>query len=177
MMVEEVVRRLDIPDGVDVQISGRSVRVKGPKGELSRELWYPDIEIKREDSKILIRSVARKKQHLAMVGTIAAHIKNMIRGVTDGFEYRMRVVYSHFPIQVKVADGKVAISNFLGERKPRFATIVGDVNVEVGKDEILIRGMDKEAVGQTMANIEQATRVRGFDVRIFQDGIYLVEKR
>ncbi|MDI9615920.1 MAG: 50S ribosomal protein L6 [Methanothrix sp.] len=176
-MVKEVVRRLDIPDGVDVQISGRDVKVRGPKGELSRELWYPGIEIKREDSEILIRSEVTKKQHLAMVGTIAAHINNMIKGVTDGFEYRMKVVYSHFPIQVKVADGKVVISNFLGERKPRFATIIGDSKVEVGKDEIVIRGTDREAVGQTMANIEQATRVRGFDVRIFQDGIYLVEKR
>ncbi len=176
-MVKEVVRRLDIPDGVDVQIAGHSVKVKGPKGELSRELWYPGIEIKREDSEILIASGITRKQHLAMMGTIAAHIKNMIKGVTEGFEYRMKVVYSHFPIQVKVADGEVVISNFLGERKPRFAKIVGNANVEIKKDEILISGIDKESVGQTMANIEQATRVRGFDIRIFQDGIYLVDKR
>ena len=53
-----------------------------------------------------------------MVGTLASHINNMIVGVTNGFEYRMKVVYSHFPIQLKVASDELIINNFLGERSP-----------------------------------------------------------
>jgi large subunit ribosomal protein L6 len=89
----------------------------------------------------------------------------------------MKVVYSHFPIQLKASPNEVTISNFLGERKPRNAKIIAGTKVNLGKDEVTVSGIDKEKVGQTMANIEQATRVKGFDVRVFQDGIYLVEKR
>jgi large subunit ribosomal protein L6 len=89
----------------------------------------------------------------------------------------MKVVYSHFPIQLKAVSGELVINNFLGERKPRSAKILEGTKVEIGKDEVLVKGINKESVGQTMANIEQATRVRGFDIRVFQDGIYLVEKR
>jgi large subunit ribosomal protein L6 len=112
-----------------------------------------------------------------MVGTLAAHIGNMIAGVTRGYEYKMKVVYSHFPIQLKAASDELVINNFLGERRSRFAKILPGTKVVVGKDEVVITGIDKESVGQTMANIEQATRVRGFDIRVFQDGIYLVDKR
>ena len=108
---------------------------------------------------------------------MASHISNMIAGVTKGYEYKMKVVYSHFPIQLKAASDELVINNFLGERKSRSAKILAGTKVEIGKDEVLIKGINKESVGQTMANIEQATRVRGFDIRIFQDGIYLVEKR
>jgi len=89
----------------------------------------------------------------------------------------MKVVYSHFPIQLKAASDELIINNFLGERKSRSARVLPGTKVEIGKDEVVITGMDKENVGQTMANIEQATRVHGFDVRIFQDGIYLIDKR
>jgi len=101
----------------------------------------------------------------------------MIVGVTKGYEYRMKVVYSHFPIQLKAASDELIINNFLGERKSRSARVLPGTKVEIGKDEVVITGIDKENVGQTMANIEQATRVHGFDIRIFQDGIYLIEKR
>ncbi|HNX40559.1 MAG TPA: 50S ribosomal protein L6 [Methanothrix sp.] len=176
-MVKEIARQVEIPEGVTVALDGNTVTVKGPKGELSRLLSYPDIEIKKEDSLIVVNSRLDRKRHRAMVGTLAAHISNMVAGVTKGYEYKMKVVYSHFPIQLKAASGELIISNFLGERKARSARILSGATVEIGKDELKITGIDKEHVGQTMANIEQATRVHGFDIRIFQDGIYLVDKR
>jgi large subunit ribosomal protein L6 len=151
--------------------------VKGPKGEITRQLFYPEIDIQKVDSRIVVNSRLDRKQHRAMVGTLAAHIGNMVVGVTKGYEYKMKVVYSHFPIQLKSASDELVINNFLGERKSRSAKILEGTKIEIGKDEVLVKGIDKERVGQTMANIEQATRVRGFDIRIFQDGIYLVEKR
>ncbi len=176
-MVKEIARQVEIPEGVEVSLDGSQVTVKGPKGEISRKLAFPEIEIKKEDSYLVVNSRLDRKQQRAMVGTLAAHVGNMIAGVTKGFTYKMKVVYSHFPIQLKAAPGELVINNFLGERKPRSARILDGVSVDVQKDEVVVTGIDKENVGQTMANIEQATRVRGFDVRVFQDGVYLVEKR
>jgi large subunit ribosomal protein L6 len=176
-MVKEIARQVEIPEGVAVTIDGNTVTVKGPKGEVCRQLCYPEIDITKKESQLIVNSRLDRKQHRAMVGTLAAHISNMIAGVSRGFEYKMKVVYSHFPIQLKEASNELIINNFLGERKSRSATILPGAKVEIGKDEVTITGIDKEQVGQTMANIEQATRVRGFDIRIFQDGIYLVGKR
>jgi large subunit ribosomal protein L6 len=176
-MVKEIARQIEIPEGVNVSIEGHEVTVKGPKGQLSRRLSYPEIEILKEDSYLVVNSKLDRKQQRAMVGTLAAHVGNMIAGVTKGFEYKMKVVYSHFPIQLKAASGELVINNFLGERKSRSARILDGVKVDILKDEVVVTGIDKENVGQTMANIEQATRVRGFDIRVFQDGVYLVEKR
>jgi large subunit ribosomal protein L6 len=176
-MVKEIARQVEIPEGVAVSLDGNTVTVKGPKGEITRQLSYPEIEIRKEDSRMVVNSRLDRKRHRAMVGTLAAHIGNMIAGVTRGYEYKMKVVYSHFPIQLKSASDELVINNFLGERKSRSAKILEGTKIEIGKDEVLVKGIDKERVGQTMANIEQATRVRGFDIRIFQDGIYLVEKR
>jgi len=176
-MVKEIAREIEIPEGVDIAIDGYKVTVKGPKGQVSKRLYYPYIEIKKVDSNITVNSRLDRKQQRAMVGTIEAHIKNMIVGVTKGYEYRMKAVYSHFPIQIKANPKEVAINNFLGERNARSAKILDGVKVEINKDELVITGINKENVGQTMANIEQATRVRGFDIRVFQDGVYLVEKR
>jgi large subunit ribosomal protein L6 len=176
-MVKEIARAVEIPEGVAVTLDGSTVTVKGPKGEVTRQLCYPMIDITKEDSRLIVNSRLDRKQHRAMVGTLAAHINNMIAGVSRGFEYKMKVVYSHFPIQLKQASNELIINNFLGERKSRSAKILPGAKVEIGKDEVTITGIDKEQVGQTMANIEQATRVHGFDIRIFQDGIYLVDKR
>ena len=168
-MVKEIARQVEIPEGVTVSVDRNVVTVKGPKGELSR--------IRKEDLQVIVNSRVDRKRHRAMVGTLASHINNMVTGVTKGYEYRMKVVYSHFPIQLKAASDELIINNFLGERKSRSARVLPGTKVEIGKDEVVITGIDKENVGQTMANIEQATRVHGFDVRIFQDGIYLIDKR
>jgi large subunit ribosomal protein L6 len=176
-MVKEIARQVEIPEGVAVTVDGNTVTVKGPKGEVTRQLSYPEIEIRKEDSQVVVNSRLDRKRHRAMVGTLAAHIGNMVAGVTKGYEYKMKVVYSHFPIQLKAASDQLIINNFLGERKSRSARILPGTKVDIGKDEVVVSGIDKECVGQTMANIEQATRVRGFDIRIFQDGIYLVDKR
>lgn len=88
----------------------------------------------------------------------------------------MKVVYVYFPVSIKVEGDKVVISNFCGERKPRIAKIVGDTKVEVKEDDIIVSGINVEEVGQTAANIEQATKVKGKDPRVFLDGIYVYEK-
>jgi len=177
-MVKELARLIEVPEGVEVEIGDdATVTVTGPLGTVSRRLWYPGIEIRNDESGLVVDADITRKRHRSMAGTLAAHLNNMITGVTEGFEYRMKAVYSHFPIQLKVSKEELLISNFLGERKPRSAKIMGGSQVDVKGDTVIVTGIDKERVGQTMANIEQATKVRGFDIRVFQDGIYLVDKR
>jgi large subunit ribosomal protein L6 len=101
----------------------------------------------------------------------------MIIGLTDGFAYHMKIVYAHFPMTVKKTGNKITIENFLGERHPRTSKIVGDADVQIKGDEVIVSGINKEHVGQTMANMEQATKIKGRDPRVFQDGIYLVSKK
>jgi len=89
----------------------------------------------------------------------------------------MRIIHSHFPMNVQVSGKEVIITNFTGEKKPRKAKIIGpNTAVEVKGKDVIVKGTNKEHVGQTVANIESITKVRRKDLRVFQDGIYLTEK-
>ncbi|MCD6158709.1 MAG: 50S ribosomal protein L6 [Euryarchaeota archaeon] len=167
---------IPIPEGVKVEIMDKKVKVSGPLGTIEKELYHPKVRIKIEDNNVVVDSILPRRRDAAMTGTIAAHIRNMIKGVTKGYTYRLRIVYAHFPMKVTVKGDTVVIENFLGERAPRHAKILPGVKVEVKGEEVIVSGIDKEKVGQTAANIELATRVRGFDIRKFQDGIYIVSK-
>ncbi|MFA4646111.1 50S ribosomal protein L6 [Pyrococcus kukulkanii] len=177
MPVDAWVREeIEIPEGVEVTVQDNVVKVKGPKGELERRFFWPGVQIFTEDGKVVIYKDFPRRKDIAIVRTFKAHINNMIKGVTEGFTYKLKVVYSHFPITVKVQGDEVIIENFLGEKAPRKAKILPGVTVKVKGQEIIVEGIDKEAVGQTAANIEQATRITKWDRRVFQDGIYIVEK-
>lgn len=170
-------RVIPLPAGVQASLEGDTFRVKGPKGALSRTLRAPGVRLELRGSTLTVRAGSSRRQHRALAGTLAAHAANMVAGVSRGYTCRMKVCFSHFPIQVTVAGSEVQISNFLGEKRPRRARIVGpDTKVEVKGDVLLVNGPDIEAVGQTAANIEQATKIREYDPRVFQDGIYIVEK-
>ncbi len=174
-------RTVEIPEGVEVSIEGDDIRgyfvtVKGPKGENSKLLKYRDVHVLKEDGKIRVYTETTKSKQRAMVGTFAAHISNLLRGVTEGFQYKLKVLYSHFPIKLRVEGRDVIIENFLGEKHPRRARIFGRCDVKISGNEILVEGVDKEECGQTAANLEQTTRIKNLDVRVFQDGIYIVEK-
>jgi large subunit ribosomal protein L6 len=170
------VRKVIIPDGVKASLDGMHLRVTGPKGQLSRNVRFPQVTVTCDGKEVVIATESRRKEITAMVGTLEAHAKNMIRGVTDGFEYRMKVVYSHFPIQLKLQGNRLEIANFLGEKKARFARIEQGVTAKVGSDEVVLTGIDRELVGTTAANIEHATHIRDRDPRVFQDGIYMVQR-
>jgi len=172
---------IKIPDGVEVEvegdtISGYTVRAKGPLGENSRFLKFRDVFIEKTDGVIRVYTPVDKAKHKAIVGTFTAHINNLIRGVREGFEYKLKVFYAHFPVKLRVSGGEIIIENFLGETTPRKAKIVGRTKVEIKGQEITVKGVDIEECGQTAANLERATRIRNKDRRVFQDGIYIVKK-
>ncbi len=173
MMEKEII----VPEGVNIGIEGKKIKVSGPKGESERVFkYFFDIKIEKKNDKILVSSTSDRRKVKAMIGTIASHIKNMIIGVTKGFTYRMKVVYSHFPVNVKVEGEKVLIYNFLGEKRPRVAKIFGNTKVDVQGQDIILTGINKEDVGLTSSSIEQACRISKYDRRVFSDGIYPVSK-
>jgi len=174
--MKESKKIIPIPEGVNVEVDGGVIKATGPKGELQRELVFPGISIEKKGNEVVVSTNIARRRERAMVGTFTSHVRNVMVGVTEGFERKLRIIYSHFPIQVKVTGDIVSISNFLGERKPRKAKMLGNSNVQVSGDEVIVTGMDKEMVCQTAANIEQATRIKRFDPRVFQDGIYVVEE-
>ena len=170
------VRKVRIPDGVKAALEGTNLKVTGPKGQLSRSVRFPQVTVTCDGKELVIATESRRKEITAMVGTLEAHAKNMFRGVSDGFEYRMKVVYSHFPIQLKLQGSRLEIANFLGEKKARYARIEPGVTAKVGSDEVTLTGIDRELVGNTAANIEHATHIRDRDPRVFQDGVYIVQR-
>ncbi len=161
MKIPYVSEEVKIPEGVEVTVENNVVRVKGPLGELVRDFSKQPVTIRKEGNTVIVECYFAKKRERALIGTIAKHIKNMIIGVTKGFRYRMKIVYAHFPMSVKVEGDKVIIENFLGQKDKKVAKIVGDVKVKVEKDEVIIEGIDIEKVSQTAANIHNAVRLRG----------------
>jgi large subunit ribosomal protein L6 len=168
--------RIDIPPGVEITIENDLITAKGENGQVIRSFSYPGVRIEKDDSQIYIRVEKPNKRQAALVGTIASHIRNMIKGVTKGFMYKLKMVYSHFPMTAKVEGNEVYVENFLGEKIPRKSKIVGNTTVTIKGTEIEVRGCNIEDVGQTAANLEQLTRVKRRDPRVFQDGIYLIER-
>lgn len=177
-MKQDIVKEVTIPQGVEAELNDSVLIVKGPKGAISREFRQPKVEVRKEGDKITVSSKKATRRERKMIGTTAAHIRNMIKGVVEGFEYKLQVCSVHFPITVQVdkPSNSVIIKNFLGETHERRAKILEGVEVKVEKDIIIVTSAGKEAAGQTALNIENVTRVRARDRRIFQDGIFMIEK-
>jgi large subunit ribosomal protein L6 len=175
MRAIEVVRTVKVPEGVDVIVNGRMVTVKGSRGTLTRDFSVAPIAIKHQGNEVLVEATWARKKEAAVVGTIASHIQNMITGVTKGFTYKMKIVFAHFPISVKVKGDAVLIENFTGERSSRVAKIVGDTKITVKGEDVIVQGINLEHVSQTAANMERATKVRLKDPRVFLDGLFIYE--
>ncbi|MFC4357291.1 50S ribosomal protein L6 [Halobium salinum] len=176
---------IEIPEDVSAEVDHFDLTVEGPNGSVTRRLWFPNVsvdvaETESEDGEtvdaVVVSSPETDAKTNATLGTFASHIRNAFHGVTDGWEYEMEVFYNHFPMQVDVEGDEVVISNFLGEKADRRTTVRGDTQVQVDGEELTLSGPSKEDVGQTAADIEQLTRVKGKDTRVFQDGVYITQK-
>ena len=176
MRVAEVSKTLQIPDDVQLNLEGRRVTVKGAKGTLTRDFSFAPLSMKLEGKNVHIWAEWPRKKEASLVGTVNSHIQNMIIGVRKGFTYKVKIVFSHFPISVKLKDKAILIENFTGERSPRKAKVIGDVQVKILSEDIYIQGTDLEDVSHTAANIEQATKIKRKDPRIFLDGLYVYER-
>ncbi|MBW3001793.1 50S ribosomal protein L6 [Candidatus Woesearchaeota archaeon] len=166
---------IEIPDGIQVT-ADKEVVVMGPKGELKRSFIYPGIYIKVEGKEIKITSKNATKREKKLIFTYKAHLANMLQGVQEPWVYKLKVCASHFPMNVSVSGKEFIVKNFLGEKVPRKILIKEGVTVKVDGKDVLVESIDKELAGNTASEIELLTVVRGRDLRVFQDGIYITEK-
>jgi large subunit ribosomal protein L6 len=176
MRVPEKSETIQVPDDVQLMLDGRKVTVNGPKGTLTRDFSHEPVSLGMDGKTVKVWAEWPRKKESALVGTIHSHIQNMITGVRRGYTYKLKIVFSHFPISTKVKEKTFLIENFTGERSPRKAKIIGGVQVKVQGDDIIVQGINLEEVSQTAANIEQATKVKRKDPRIFLDGLYVFEQ-
>ena len=170
---------IDIPSGVKVTAKSRVVTVKGPRGEITKQFKHVKIEIEVKDNKIYVHTYMTTYKQSAILYTIASHIKNMIKGVTVGFRYKMHTVKKHFPIEVAIKDGAVEIGRFLGERNVKTVKLLEGVTAkknEKDQDEIWFEGIDIDKVALTCAHVFQSCFAKDKDRRKFLDGIYVSEK-
>jgi large subunit ribosomal protein L6 len=167
---------IPIPEAVNVKLENFTLVVAGPKGELRRDFRHPRIKLELSGKEIKLSSEIENRRTSAVLGSWAAHMRNMMTGAEKGWAASLKAVYSHFPVKMNVEADRLVIQNFLGERKPRVAKIAGETKVDVKKDDITVTGPNKEHVGQTCGNIELASRVVGRDRRVVQDGVLITSK-
>ena len=175
---ETLKRSVPFPEQVSVQVDGRTVKVKGPLGSLSEDLSHLPVSLSVSQGQVQLETVWPRKREIGMLGTAAAHVRNMIKGVTTGYRYELRTVYAHFPVTVKVDEKAKAlkIENFTGEKTPRWAKILDGVKVAIKGEDISVEGIDLKSVSQTAANIQDSTKIKEKDLRVFLDGIYVSGK-
>ena len=163
-------------EGVSFELEGTTLKVKGSLGEIKRNLYSPNIKIDVINNKVILKATKTTKREKAMIGSIKAHIKNMERAISEGIDYKLKVCSTHFPMTVSLKDGKFIVKNFIGERNPRILDIPEDVDVKIDGDIVDVHGIDKERVGYIASRLEMLTKRNGFDNRVFQDGIYIIQK-
>jgi len=138
-----------VPAGVTVTLSGQDIKVKGPIGELSRTI-HSDVVISQEENNIITNIVADVKGAWAQAGTARSLINNMVEGVSKGFEKKL--LLQGVGYRAKAAGKSLDLS--LGFSHPIKHTIPDGITVETpSQTEIILKGADKQLIGQTAANI------------------------
>jgi large subunit ribosomal protein L6 len=174
---EEIFADIDIPDMVTVRMEGNLIVVGGKLGTLQKDLTKLPISVDIKDNKLVIKPPGTRKRDLAITNTAKSIILNMIKGVEQGFTYKLKVVYAHFPISVKTKGKEIHVENYFGERAPRVSRVVGDTTkVNIVGEDVIVQGPSLEDVSQTAANIEFSTKLKGKDQRVFLDGLYIYSR-
>jgi len=174
---QKLIEEIEIPEGIEVIIEDDIIIMKKDSKELKR-IIDESIKISKENNKIILNVKKARRVEKKLFGTFVSHVKNMIEGLTKGFEYELEICNVHFPMNVTFDKIKkeFIIKNMLGEKSPRIVKAAGDIEVEIKAPYIKIKSHDIEAAGQTAANLERATRVKYRDRNKFQDGIFITKK-
>jgi len=160
---------MEIPQGINVRVEGHKITAKGPQGEVHK--MFP------KGSKVAVNGndIVIETPNKALQGTLESIVKSMLKGVSSGYTRNLKLLYAHFPITIEVKGSDVMVKNFLGEKQARKTVLIGSTKVLAKGQSVTVSGPDKEAVGQTIANLRTAMRIKDKDGRVFQDGIYEVE--
>ena len=167
---------VEIPEGITFKIEGKEIILSNDKGELKRKITRQNIHAKVEGNKIKFNVEKGNNNDQKIINTLISHIKNMIKGLQEGFEYKLKICSSHFPMNVKIKGDEISVVNFLGEKNPRKRKIKPDTEVKINGNDITVKAIDIEKAGQMAAEIEKMTKITGRDTKTFQDGIYITHK-
>jgi large subunit ribosomal protein L9e len=165
------------------------VKVKGPKGEITKSFKHMPVELK------LIKQQGKNRKGLYLnlkmwfggtkqscsVATLKSLIRNMISGVINGYRYKMRLVHAHFPINVNISKDarSIEVKNFLGGKEVKKIDLLPGTTVKLNpdlKDELIFEGIDNQNVSLSCAQVGQVCKIGGKDNRKFLDGIYVSER-
>jgi len=140
---------VDVPKGVEVTVSDSEISVKGPLGTL-KQFMLPSVKIERDGEKLLCRAIEGAPNAGAMSGTMRALLNNMVTGVTKGFEKKLTLVGVGYRAQAQGAK----LNLTLGFSHPVVHDMPNGIKVETPtQTEILIKGIDKQVVGQVAAEV------------------------
>jgi large subunit ribosomal protein L6 len=170
---------LEIPNGVKVDVAGDTVTIKGKLGSTTKKVSQKFVIVNANGNKLTIsgaKSKAVAKKSALAAKAINTELSDAIYGVENGIEKKMKVLFAHFPTSLEVKGKKLYLKNLFGEKVPREVQIVGNTTIEVKGQDVTIKGVDKYDVGQTIANIRKGCYSRGYDTRVFQDGLYVVNE-
>ena len=174
---DEILAEIAITGDVMISKEDNTIIVKGKLGTLKKDFTRLPATVTVNNKEIIIKPYGIRKKDLAITNTAKSIINSMILGVEKGFTYKLKIVYAHFPISVKVKGQEIYVENFFGERSPRISRIVDDsTRVNVVGEDVIVQGPSLEYVSQTAANIESSTRVKDKDQRVFLDGLYIYSR-
>ncbi len=176
LMKTKIDETVQLPSGVSASLTNGIMTVKGPKGEVSRAMKDPLINIAAANNTITFACKKGSKRQKRVINTFTAHANNMIQGVQQPYQYRLKICSGHFPMNVSISGEQLIVKNFLGEKSPRTLKLKKGVSVKVDGDQVVVESSDIELAGGTASDIELLTAKRNRDLRVFQDGIYLIEK-
>merc|ERR1719394_720763 len=170
---------IKVPKGLKITIKAKKVEVTGKNGTLKRDFKHLPIELWLANcgQEVRARMYFAKSKQLSMLRSVCSHINNLFDGVEKKFQYKMRLVYAHFPINANITNNgtTIEIRNFLGEKIVRTVNMLPGVKVEKSpdvKDEIIVSGTDIDLTSRSAALIRQSCLVKEKDIRKFLDGIY-----
>lgn len=172
---EKLSTSVAIPSEVSVSLNRHMLVVDGPLGRAIKSFRKIPVALSVDGNSVLLKAAGSRKRDYAILNTSRSLVRNLCEGVVSGYTIKMKIVYAHFPVTVKVDGNRILIENFQGERAPRVAAIVGSAKVEPSGDDVLVTGHVLTDVTQTAANIQLRTRIKNKDPRVFLDGIYRYE--
>jgi large subunit ribosomal protein L6 len=143
---------IQIPEGVEVNVQPGAVKVKGPKGELNQDVDR-EMKVAIDDGTVTVERPTDRGEHRALHGLTRSLIANMVEGVTDGFERRLEIQGVGYRAQLKGKNLEMA----LGYSHPVSIEAPNGIEFEVPQPtEVVVRGIDKQLVGETAARIRKS---------------------
>ena len=175
--IEKFQDEIIIPEGVKVTQKKHMLTFEGPLGKTHKSFRSIPVKIEINDNKLILKTINFRKRDYSILHTARSIIRNICEGLIEGYTIKMKVVFAHFPITVKVDGKTILIENFQGERAPRSTHIVGNTKVIPKGEDVVLTGEVWTDITQTAANIELKTKVKNKDHRVFLDGIYIYDKK